>query len=73
MPTLFLEDLTPGQSFSGTTTIQITAEDIQRFAAEFDPQPFHLSNAGATDSVFGTLAASAVSYTHLTLPTNREV
>ena len=69
MPTLFLEDLTPGQSFSGTTTIQITAEDIQRFAAEFDPQPFHLSNAGATDSVFGT----PVSYTHLTLPTNREV
>ncbi|WP_461665770.1 MaoC family dehydratase [Gordonia sputi] len=58
MPTLFLEDLTPGQSFSGTTTIQITAEDIQRFAAEFDPQPFHLSSAGATNSIFRTLAAS---------------
>ena len=29
-----------------------------RFAREFDPQPFHLSDEGAAGSMFGTLAAS---------------
>ena len=33
--------------------VQITA-----FAAEFDPQPFHLSDEGAAGTLFGSLAAS---------------
>jgi acyl dehydratase len=32
--------------------------DMVRFAAEFDPQPFHLDGAAAESSVFHSLAAS---------------
>lgn len=35
-----------------------TAEEIVAFAGKFDPQPFHLSEEGAKDSVFGALCAS---------------
>lgn len=33
-------------------------ERIKSFAAEFDPQPFHLDDAAARASIFGELAAS---------------
>ncbi len=33
-------------------------DEIIAFAREFDPQPFHLSEAGGKDSLFGGLAAS---------------
>ncbi|HKX38835.1 MAG TPA: MaoC family dehydratase, partial [Burkholderiales bacterium] len=33
-------------------------EDVKRFAAEFDPQPFHLDDAAARGTIFGGLAAS---------------
>ncbi len=35
-----------------------TAADIKAFAAEFDPQPFHLDEAAAARSHFGGLCAS---------------
>src|SRR5262249_54154184 len=35
-----------------------TAEEIKRFAARFDPQPFHLDEAAAERSHFGRLCAS---------------
>ena len=35
-----------------------TAQDIVAFAADWDPQPFHLSEEGAAASPFGRLAAS---------------
>lgn len=35
-----------------------TAESIVAFAADFDPQPFHLDEAAGRASVFGGLAAS---------------
>ena len=35
-----------------------TAEDIKRFAAQFDPQRFHLSEEEGRNSLFGGLAAS---------------
>jgi acyl dehydratase len=31
---------------------QITAPDIKRFAAEFDPQPMHLDEATAAETIF---------------------
>jgi acyl dehydratase len=34
------------------------AEDIKRFAAKFDPQPFHLDEEAGRNSLFGGLAAS---------------
>ena len=54
---LALEDLRVGQTFvSGTHRVE--ADDIKRFAAEYDPQPFHLDDEAARDSLFGGLAAS---------------
>jgi acyl dehydratase len=35
-----------------------TAEDIKRFAAQFDPQRFHLDEEAGRNSLFGGLAAS---------------
>jgi len=54
---LYLEDLHVGQRFtSGQYTL--SADQIKAFAAEFDPQPFHLDEAAAENSVFRGLAAS---------------
>ncbi len=36
----------------------VTRESIVAFAAQFDPQPFHLDDAAAADSLFGKLSAS---------------
>jgi acyl dehydratase len=38
--------------------MRIDEERIKRFAAEFDPQPFHLDDAAARDTIFKGLAAS---------------
>jgi acyl dehydratase len=37
---------------------QVTAEEIKAFAAEFDPQPFHLHEKAAEASLLGGLCAS---------------
>jgi acyl dehydratase len=37
---------------------RIDEDRIKAFAAEFDPQPFHLDEAAAQASIFGGLAAS---------------
>ena len=36
----------------------VTEEEIVRFAREFDPQPFHLDDDAAKQSLFGGLCAS---------------
>ena len=56
-PPLYLEDLHVGQTFAGGSVV-VTTEAIKAFAAEFDPQPFHLDETAAADSLFGGLAAS---------------
>ena len=54
---IYLDDLAVGRKFvTGSTTL--TLEGCKAFAAEFDPQPFHLDEAAARRSVFGRLAAS---------------
>ena len=53
----YLEDFRAGQTF-GSPRIRIGAERIKSFAAEFDPQPFHLDERAAADSIFLGLAAS---------------
>jgi acyl dehydratase len=53
----FLEDISVGQRF-GSGTVQVSVEDIIRFARDFDPQPFHLDPALAGETLFGDLAAS---------------
>jgi len=54
----FLEDISVGQRFVGEGSITVSAEEIKAFAAQFDPQPFHLDEDAAQDSFFGGLAAS---------------
>jgi acyl dehydratase len=56
-PQLHLEDFEVGQIFeAGPMTVDAAA--IKAFAAQFDPQPFHLDEAAAADSFFGGLVAS---------------
>ena len=53
----YLEDFEPGQKFiSGR--MRVDPERIKSFAAEFDPQPFHLDENTARDTFFKGLAAS---------------
>jgi acyl dehydratase len=54
---LYLDDLHVGMLFR-TATHTVDEEQIIRFAREFDPQPFHLSDADAKATLFGGLAAS---------------
>jgi acyl dehydratase len=53
----YLEDFVVGQT-SGSGRARVTREDIQAFAAKFDPQPFHLDETAAQKSFFRGLAAS---------------
>jgi acyl dehydratase len=53
----FFEDIRIGErSEIGRHTF--TAAEIKRFAARYDPQPFHLDEAAAARSHFGALCAS---------------
>jgi acyl dehydratase len=53
----YLEDFTVGQTF-GSGRLRVDAARIKTFAAEFDPQPFHLDEEAARGSIFRGLAAS---------------
>ena len=54
---IYFEDLAIGDSFDfGPLTL--SREDSVAFAAEFDPQPFHLSDEAAAKTHFGTISAS---------------
>ena len=57
MNKLYLEDFAVGQRY-GSGRLRVDEEKIKAFAAEFDPQPFHLDAAAARDSIFRGLAAS---------------
>jgi acyl dehydratase len=46
-----------GQKFT-SGTYRMDEERIKSFAAEFDPQPFHLDDAAARETVFRGLSAS---------------
>jgi acyl dehydratase len=53
----YFEDLAAGQKFT-SPNLRVEAGAITAFAAEFDPQPFHLDDAAARHSIFEGLAAS---------------
>ena len=53
----YLKDYAAGQTF-GSGRVRVDKESIIAFAAEFDPQPFHLDEALAADTFFRALAAS---------------
>src|ERR1700675_3875060 len=54
---LYLEHLHVGQRFA-SGELRIDADRIKAFAAEFDPQAFHLDESAAQASIFGGLVAS---------------
>jgi len=54
---LFLDDLEVGAQYRSTEQ-QLNAEQIFDFARQFDPQPFHLDDEAAKNSLFQGLAAS---------------
>ncbi|MDZ3832440.1 MAG: MaoC family dehydratase [Sphingopyxis sp.] len=54
---LFLEDLEVGQTWTGGP-IEMSEDDIIRFAREFDPQPMHVDPVAAASGRFGGLIAS---------------
>ena len=53
----YLEDFAVGQTY-GSGRLTVDKDRIKTFAAEFDPQPFHLDDEAARGSIFGKLAAS---------------
>ena len=53
----YLEDFAVGQTY-GSGRLRVDEERIKSFAAEFDPQPFHLNADAARTSILGGLAAS---------------
>lgn len=53
----YLEDFAAGQTFE-SGRLRVERDRIKSFAAEFDPQPFHLDEEAAQRSLFGGLAAS---------------
>ena len=54
---LYLDDLRVGHRFvSGTLLVDET--EIKAFARKFDPQPFHLDEKAAKESLFSGLVAS---------------
>jgi acyl dehydratase len=57
-PIRYFEDFRVGLRFSSPAEIAVTAERIKSFAGEFDPQPSHLDEASARDSMLGELVAS---------------
>ncbi|WP_017524447.1 MaoC family dehydratase [Pusillimonas noertemannii] len=54
---LFLEDLAVGAEYR-SAEYQLETQDIVDFARRFDPQPFHLDEEAAKNSLFQGLAAS---------------
>ncbi len=53
----YFEDFQPGE-VSEVGPYVVSREEIIAFAKQFDPQPFHLSDEGGRDSIFGGIIAS---------------
>jgi acyl dehydratase len=53
----FFEDVEVGQTWR-YGRYEVTREEIVEFARQFDPQPFHLDEAAARQSLYGGLIAS---------------
>jgi acyl dehydratase len=70
-PRLTLDDLHVGQRFVSRSHA-LDAGQIQAFAREYDPQPFHLDDAAAQATLFGGLAASGWHTAAITMRLNAE-
>lgn len=57
---LTFEEIAVGDRFEADRSVTFSRESIVEFAAEYDPQPFHLDEAAGTASPFGGLVASGL-------------
>src|SRR5512143_2995311 len=55
----YWEDLKEGQKLP-CKTVKIKKAEIRAFAQKYDPQPFHVDERAARNSIFGGLIASAL-------------
>ena len=53
----YFEDFEVGETYH-SSGVRVEVDDIKRFAAEFDPQPFHTDDELAPATIFKGLAAS---------------
>src|SRR5260221_1699373 len=68
---LYLDDLQVGQRFT-SATYAIDVAQIKTFAAQFDPQPFHMDENAAERTFFNGLAASGWHTAAITMRLNVE-
>jgi acyl dehydratase len=54
----YFEDIEVGEVYELDGRYEVTEAEIKEFAEKYDPQPFHLDDEAARDSIFGSLAAS---------------
>lgn len=54
----YFEDIEVGRTLE-IGRHRVSKQEIMTFASQWDPQPFHLDEAAARDSVFGELTASS--------------
>jgi acyl dehydratase len=64
--TRYFEDYVPGLTVD-CGSFSVSEEQIVAFAAEYDPQPFHIDPVGAKDGPFGGLIASGWQTTSKTM------
>ena len=55
----YFEDFAEGQVYE-LGTVQVSAAEILAVARQFDPQPFHVDEVAARDSIYGGLIASGL-------------
>ena len=63
---LYLDDFKPGQAFA-SQSVAVDAASIKAYAAQFDPQPFHLDETAASKTFFKGLVASGWHTASLTM------
>jgi acyl dehydratase len=54
----YFEDFAVGQVLRPSGRVRVDKDEIIAFAKQYDPQPFHLDEAAARQSIFGRLVAS---------------
>jgi acyl dehydratase len=54
----YFEDFAVGQVHKPSGRARVEKDEVIAFAKKFDPQPFHLSEEGGRQSIFGRMVAS---------------
>jgi acyl dehydratase len=54
----YFEDFAVGEVLKPSGRVRVDRDEIVAFARQYDPQPFHLDEAAARQSIFGRLVAS---------------